>query len=58
MIRMIRMWWYRRRMHPECAENQLNLWRGQMAPLGACTTCLPRIEWIRKQLIPVMRVLR
>lgn len=53
----LRMWWYRRRMHRECAENQLLLWRGGMAPLGACTKCLPRMLWIRDQWTPRARLL-
>lgn len=43
----LRLWWYRRRLHPDCAEVQLILWLGGVAPHGACAECYPRVVRIR-----------
>ena len=48
----LRMWWYRRNMHYDC-ELELVVWceLGLHVPHGACVKCLPRMEWMREQLI-------
>lgn len=44
----LRVWWWRRRMHLDCAQWQLQLWAGRDAPMGACTKCYPRMEKMRE----------
>lgn len=52
----LRLWWWWRGIHLDCAQWQLALWHGRPAPLGACTRCLPRMEKIRAFYMPTAKV--
>lgn len=54
----LRLWWWRRGLHTECIEEQTMLWLGGIAPMGACTRCMPRMKKLRAYFTPTARVVR
>lgn len=58
LLERVKLWWWRRGIHLECADGQLRLWHGKDAALGACTRGLPRMKKIREFYTPVAKVRR
>jgi hypothetical protein len=52
LIQRLKRWWLVRKLHVDCVMWDAMLRAGHMAPLGACTSCAPRIARLRTLAFP------